>query len=162
MEKKKIKFTYGHGVIIALVLFMIMITYLVVYYGYVQADNYDMVTENYYEKELKYQQVIDARNNVYNLAEKPQIKVFNGKGIQIIFPKEFNAQNTKGEIYFYRPSNDDLDKKFPLNISTNQDIYITKELLQVKNKEIEGLYVAKITWHSNHKNYYWEEKINWK
>ncbi len=162
MEKKRFKFTYGHGVVLALLLFMIMITYLVVYYGYVQADNYDMVTENYYEKELKYQEVINARNNAYKLVEKPIIKVFNGKGIQIIFPKQFDANNTKGEIYFYRPSNDDLDKKFPLNISNNQDIYITKELLTTKNIDTKGLYIAKITWKSKGIEYYWEEKINWK
>ena len=36
-------------------------------------QNFDLVTENYYEQELKYQDVIDQKSNVALLSEAPKI-----------------------------------------------------------------------------------------
>ena len=64
------KFTWGHGVVIALLVFMAFILSMLFLFPNGQ-KNSEMVTDNYYEEELKYQDVIDAKKRADNLEEKP-------------------------------------------------------------------------------------------
>ena len=59
-------------------------------------QNSELVTENYYEDELSYQKVIDAKNNAATLTAKPQYAQLP-YGIRIAFPKDINNENANGE-----------------------------------------------------------------
>ena len=65
------KFTWGHGIVVALGLFISFILYLIFVFP-IGKQNSELVTENYYEDELSYQKVIDAKNNAATLTAKPQ------------------------------------------------------------------------------------------
>jgi hypothetical protein len=54
------KFTWGHGIVVALGLFISFILYLIFIFP-IGKQNSELVTENYYEDELSYQKVIDAK-----------------------------------------------------------------------------------------------------
>ena len=66
----KSKFTWGHGMVLALAGFIAFILGMIFFYtrGYQTSE---MVSENYYEDELIYQDVIDAKTAAASLAEKP-------------------------------------------------------------------------------------------
>ncbi len=53
-------FSWGHGVVIALAAFIIFILSMLFLFPNGQ-KNSEMVTDNYYEEELQYQDVIDAK-----------------------------------------------------------------------------------------------------
>ena len=67
------KFTWGHGIVVALGLFISFILYLIFVFP-IGKQNSELVTENYYEDELSYQKVIDAKNNAETLATIRWIK----------------------------------------------------------------------------------------
>jgi len=159
----KFSFTFAHGVVLALISFMLFILTLIFYYAYSTRNSFDMVTEKYYEAELKYQDVIDAKNNTYDLKEKPSIKVIEKEGLEIYFPREFSTENTTGTIVLYRPSADELDRKFTLDISNNNKMFIVFKQFKTKTlDDNKGIYIVKINWKKENKNYYWEQQIKWK
>lgn len=53
-------FSWGHGVVIALFAFIVFILSMLFLFPNGQ-KNSEMVTDNYYEEELQYQDVIDAK-----------------------------------------------------------------------------------------------------
>ena len=66
--------------------------------------NHDLVTEEYYKKEINYQEEIDAEKNAQLLSENIEVKT-SSKGVEIYFPKDLKFKEIKGIINFYRPSN---------------------------------------------------------
>lgn len=72
--------------------------------------NVDLVAENYYERELKYQQEIDLRSNSAELSNS--ISVEGGQGTaRIICSKPELLEGKSGEVIFYRPSDASIDFK---------------------------------------------------
>ena len=68
------KFNWGHGILVALVSFIIFIVGLVVYFTQTM-QNSELITDNYYQEELMYQQVIDAKNRAAALEEFPSVQL---------------------------------------------------------------------------------------
>ncbi|MGZ5273840.1 MAG: FixH family protein, partial [Kaistella sp.] len=64
------KFSWGHGVIVALGLFMSFILFMIFVYSN-GMKNSELISDSYYEDELAYQEIIDAKNNADLLTEKP-------------------------------------------------------------------------------------------
>ena len=114
-------------------------------------QRFDLVTENYYDAELKYQNVIDERSNAASLSEPPKIShTVNSVSLQL--PAEFAGREVQGEIYLYRPSDEtkDIRKSF----STRQASYdITLD------QSVSGSYQVKLSWTADGKRYYNEQRI---
>ena len=81
------KINWGTGIVIAIVLFMSFIMYFVISMSTDKKFSHDLVTEKYYEKELAYQDQIDAEENTRQLKEGIRI-VKSEKGLLIYLPKE--------------------------------------------------------------------------
>jgi len=121
------KINWGTGIVIAIIAFigfiMFMVTTMITDHKY----NHDLVTDRYYQKELKYQDNINAERNTKNLKEP--ITIFsNKKGIDITFPKNFESKSIKGTVFLYRPSDKALDTKFPIHIK-NHKLHISENYL---------------------------------
>ena len=115
------------------------------------SESFDLVTENYYEAELKYQDVIDQKSNVVDLTAPPKIS-HTVKSISVQMPPEFAAKTVEGEIYLYCPadSKKDIRKSF-----TTKEGFIAFEFEQ----ELSGLYEVKLSWSANGKQFFQEQKI---
>ena len=71
--------------------------------------------------------------------------------IQFTFPKLFVADKIKGNIQFYKPSDDLLDKNFEINLSEdNKMLFATKEFAS-------GLWKIKVNWEVEGVTYFNEE-----
>lgn len=111
----------------------------------------NLVSKDYYPKEVEYQKQIDKIKNAKALIEDVLIIQENGK-IQIQFPTVMHNQ-VKGEIIFYRPANYQSDIKCDIEIDeTGFQELSTNQLLK-------GMYTIKIDWEHNNKGYYKEESI---
>ncbi|MDL1913615.1 MAG: nitrogen fixation protein FixH [Bergeyella sp.] len=148
------KLTWGHGVIFALLSFMIFIVGMIILFP-MGKQNAEMITDNYYEEELVYQDVIDAKNRADTLREKPEVSILP-RGINISFPEEINNENTKFEFFLYRTNDKNLDIKKTFSLSEQNTYRIPNEIL------VSGSYTLKLMWKKDKKNYQRDYKVLWK
>jgi len=112
------KINWATGIVIAFVLFMSFILYFVFL---VQSDKkYDnqLVLDNYYKHEMNLENQQQKERNANNLTTKLSITE-SEKGVEIIFPVEFDFKKIEGKIFLYRPSDQKLDFEIPISLSSS-------------------------------------------
>lgn len=145
---KAIKLGWGGRIAILYIGFVVLILTLVVNS---MRQSFDLVTPDYYEQEIRYQQTIDAGRNQAALSSPVAISK-NEKAVVLLFPQEFNKRNISGTVRFYVPANAGWDRE--INIETsNSYIDIPREKLANTG------YVVKISWRCDGKDYYQESKL---
>lgn len=74
------------------------------------SNNTELVSDNYYELEIKYQEQINAMKNSVSLADEIDVTL-NNQNLILIKTGNNSLKEMKGEIYFYRTSNAKRDFK---------------------------------------------------
>jgi len=145
----KIKWNWGTGIAVFIAFFMLMnVVILIFAFG----QKVDLVTVNYYEKELKYQEEIDAQQKTLQLPENVDVK-YRDQVLSFQFPQSLIGKEMTGNIFLYRPSDSSKDVKIILQPdSTGRQVVPTKQL-------IKGLWKIKIKWASNNISYLDEKTI---
>lgn len=115
-------------------------------------QDFQLVSRDYYQKELKYQEVIDAGKNQAALTAPALVNVQQSQ-VQILLPEEFRGKSVTGSVEFYAAANAQWDKKLPISTSDNT-ILIPRADLQPTS------YTVKMSWEAEGKKYYQENKIN--
>ena len=146
----KIKINWGTGITIAMVLFMIFILQFL-YRSFDSKNNHELVSEDYYNDELYYQQEIDKLNNANQLKQNIILKRVD-KGFLITFPLSMKSDSITGTIYFQRPSNKSLD--FQKSIALN-----SSEWLITHSNLVSGKWKVKIDWKYNKEEYLFKEDL---
>lgn len=146
-KNKLMKISWAYKILIVYLLFVAGIMFLVF-----KANNerYDLVTDNYYEAEVKYQDVIDQKQRVAALSAQPEIN-YEGGRLHIQFPAEFSGKVLQGELYLYRPS--DARKDFRQSFTASDNQY-TLEL----PVPVSGMYDIKLSWKAGGQTYFMEKK----
>ncbi|WP_238785096.1 FixH family protein [Blattabacterium cuenoti] len=147
----KIKFNWDTGILLSLVIFIIFIIYVAFFFPHVGSQ---LVSDRYYEEEMKYQEIINEKKNVLELPEKIKIFILSS-GIEIQFP--LINYDFYGFFTLFRSSSKDLDltRSFKISKSSKKRLFIPKKFLK------KGYYKLIIRWKSN-KKYFFEENIYWK
>ena len=149
----KSKFHWGHGILVALGIFMVFILSLIYYFSN-RFTNSELVADNYYEEELRYQDVIDAKKNSAALIHQPTL-IQNKACLGVQFPAEYNNQNSQFNYHLFRTDDAvlDLKDKFELNAANN--FQIPASFLK------PGSYTLKIQWAQGSKKYQIDYNIIW-
>ena len=143
------KISWGTGIAIGIIVFVVIsITMTVIF----MTQDVSLVSNNYYEKSLSYQDEIDKQSRTKSLDEQVKIN-FNGEVINILFPSTYLDKNISGEIYFYRPSNSKLDFKLPLELNEEGN-----QLILTRNFE-KGFWRIKLNWVMDGNRYYNERAL---
>ncbi len=145
----KIKFNWGFGIVISILIFM---TVTVIMVTLSMKQNTDLVTDNYYEKTLKYQDQIDIEKRSAKFVKEMQVSNENNS-VNIIFPEIFRSVPVKGELYFYRPSDAKNDFTIPLQIDKKGNQVIPSAKME------RGLWKIKVDWVMAKENYYCEKSL---
>lgn len=149
------KFSWGHGVIVALLAFMLFILGMIVFFP-MGKQNAEMVSDNYYEEELLYQQVIDAKNRADKLEQRPQY-LQDKTGIKITFPADINSTNAKVGFVLTRTEDRNLDiEKKQQNLDAQNSLFIPGKIL------VLGNYTLKLHWVKDNKDYQIDYDVVWK
>ena len=143
------KFSWGTGIIIGIVVFVIFTLSMTIIF---LSEDVHLVTDDYYEKTLTYQDEIDKQSRTKALNEEVKIN-FNGKMIHIQFPSDYQNKNIMGEVHFYRPSDPALDFIIPLQIDKKGSQVIPVERIE------KGFWRLKINWLMNEEAFYNERTI---
>jgi len=142
---------WGNSIVLSFLLFAAFI-FTMVFIGMNQ--KIDLVTENYYQDELKFQKHLEKRTNVYSLEESLELIVDRtNKRAVLVFPKSQFSQEMSGTIHFFRPSDASMDRKTPLILDGN-----LSQQLDLSNLQM-GFWRLKISWSYAGKEYYDEKTL---
>jgi hypothetical protein len=98
----------------------------------------DLVTPDYYAKELNYQADINKINNAKALAT-PLKCTLQGQSIMVTFPEEQSKEVIQGTVKLYKPSNNNSDRSFDFNVSSGVYEIPTADLAK-------GMYKVTVNW----------------
>src|ERR1017187_6363068 len=107
----KIKWNFGTGIVVFLIIFMSFMLTMVYKCGQVKSE---LVSANYYDQEINYQKQIDKTNNASKLKENIKVTYDKSSSAFVInYPDELKPIDISGDINFYKPDNQnaDLDRK---------------------------------------------------
>ena len=141
------KLNWGAGIAILYSGFVAMILVLV---GMSASQKIDLVTDNYYAEELRFQDKINKTKRAKAL-EDPLTWEVNEKGIAIHYPKSFPEETLSGKVNLYCPSDDSKDMFFKVSSKNNMQFIPSSELA-------DGRYYLQIDW-KNGEETYWNEDL---
>ncbi|WP_203255787.1 FixH family protein [Hyunsoonleella ulvae] len=145
------KLNWGTGIVLAFIGFIAFIMYFIVSMNINDKYDHDLVSEDYYSEELKYQNDIDKLKNSKTL--KTNISYTKtADGLKISFPEDINYKEITGKLFLYRPSNKQLDFETAISLS-NSYLLIPDERL------VDGRWNIKIDWNYKGKSYLFKEPI---
>lgn len=144
---KKLKWNWGTGI----VLFIIGFVLLNMVFGFIALNTkVDLVRTDYYESELKYQDVINKKKAFRDLEVKP--KLIRSEGT-VTFQFPGNTKNLTGKIHFYRPSDANLDRKFTFRLDAVESITLQTGVL------LKGFWKADIEFTDGGNTYLMQEEF---
>ncbi|MBE0673123.1 MAG: FixH family protein [Bacteroidales bacterium] len=138
------KIGWGTGTFIffaGFVLFMLALVF------FASRQRVQLVAENYYEKELKFQDEREKQARTAALSEPLRWELREGM-LLLDFPDQVGTP-IMGTLFFYNPSNEDLDQKMDFE-STNDSLLLDITALPVSR------YTLKVDWQAGGVKYYSE------
>ena len=145
--KKRIH--WGSGLIVAFLFFAAGVLTMVVIS---MNREVDLVTDDYYQQELKHEQQITGTKRSNALGDSLQCRMA-GDAFVLVLPASFNPDSMTGSLTFYRPANRKRDFVVPLLLSSGN-----RQSVPVGSLE-KGLWRVKVRWNYRHEEYYREEAI---
>ena len=141
--------SWGNKLIIVFVVFAALMATLV--YKATQTK-FELVSKDYYQDELRYQDKIDGAANA--ALEAPISIQVNDEIISIEFPDAQKNANITGEAWFYCSVDATKDKRFVLSVDSTGIQRIERKGLQ------KGDYQIKISYEINQKKYYVAQQLH--
>src|SRR6187549_71091 len=109
-ETKKNDMNFGNWIVVAFIFFALFIGTLVTV---CVREDINLVSKDYYKDELAYQDQIKRISNTQTLRDKPEIKKINNTTYKVNFKQAIDH----GEINFFCPSDQTMDKHFTIKLS---------------------------------------------
>ncbi len=145
----RIKFNWGTGIFITI---LVMVSWI----GFLMSKAFEyklnMDSDDYYERGLDHSAQMNRIQR--SIPYKDQFIIESTNEFLIInYPSFFNDKQLSGELWFYRPSDSEWDKKIAVS---NQDHTIQKINLQHFKK---GRYLLRATLNADGLSYFFEKEI---
>ena len=112
----------------------------------------DLVTDNYYEKTLVYQNNIDEAERSKEFDKQIKLE-YSDKILKFFFPDSVAKAMNDGEVYFYRPSNSNMDFKTPLQVDQNGELVLDASKIE------KGYWKVQMKWLINKESYSVERTV---
>ena len=141
--------SWGYRITILTLGFVFFMTFLVIS---AFRQNFDLVTEDYYGRELQFEAQIEKQKNQQGLKDSLTC-VVSENNVIIKYPEEFRGKDIRGEILFFRPSDAKKDVKRAIVSASNGIQVLTGDLFS------KGMYKAQLDYVVEGKKYYYEKSI---
>lgn len=148
MKLINMKWNWGYTLTVVFIAFAAHISYMV--YKCTQ-EKFDLVSADYYNQELRYQDKIDGAKNAQKLNAVTLTQTSGSVCLQL--PQQLDSKTVTGEVWLYCPANAALDFKHTLQVNKDGCMLIDKKNLAPVT------YTAKISWQSGDTKYYNEQKL---
>ena len=147
------KISWGTGIVLALAAFISFILFLVISMTTNKELDHDLVVEEYYKKELEFQEQLDNERNAQQLMEDISVEKTEA-GFLVHFPEDFEIEKIKGKMFLYRPSNKQLDFEIPVSLSTHTLLVPDKRL-------VGGRWNIEINWEYGQEAYFFQKELTY-
>ena len=141
--------SWGNKLVIVFLAFGSLMTYMV---SRCIQTPVNLVSKEYYNDELAYQQVIDGQVNANLLSSNVAVRE-DENFVTLTFPDEQRKVLT-GKLWFYCASASGKDKKIALHTDENGIQKIPREVFSAGN------YTVKISWEDNGDKFYSEQFLS--
>ncbi|TYP74267.1 FixH family protein [Aquimarina intermedia] len=145
------KINWGTAIVLAFIGFISFILFFVIRMNTNTAYQHDLVTEEYYKKELAFQEEITAQEKGNALTTNITIAK-TVEGIVINFPADIQFKEITGIVTLYRPSNKKLDFEIPIKL-------VSPTLLIPNSELIDGRWNVDVNWTHQGTNYLFKQHI---
>lgn len=142
---------WGYKIALAYGSFVIMILFFLFVAS--QQSN-EMIEDHYYEKELQFQNVLIANENLSTLNVTPSIKIVNQQ-VQIELPLQVSSQVSNGVIEFLRLSDKSKDISSVFTPDDNGKFSLSTEEFHT------GVYQMRIQWKDHGIPYRFHDEFNY-
>ena len=139
---------FGSKIVILYLSFVSLIASLVIL---CYKQDVDLVSNDYYGQEIRFQEKIDATNNEKRSENSINHDVLENRIVltadSILLSKDFN-----GTITLFRPSDSKMDVQYTMNFVNHQQVIESKSLKR-------GVYKLQLSWVSKQISYFKEEVV---
>ena len=136
--------SWGYKITVLYVGFILLIISMV---ALTMREKVDLVSKDYYEQELKYQDKIDKVNRTNALKRSLTWKIKTDSLILEV-AEQFKAEKINGSIFLFRPSDAALDKTIPVEMNSSGMQVISTDQLK------KGIYKMQVSWEAKGEEYY--------
>jgi nitrogen fixation protein FixH len=133
--------------------FAVAITFFVGFVFWAIRQRNDLVTADYYEREVRYQTQLDSLNRSQSFAAQTVVTFAPGsREILITLPPE-QTQGATGTIQLYRPSDARLDRDVPLALNADGVQRLDARELRT------GLWKVRVQWTVSGADYFLDQPV---
>ncbi|MFT2008064.1 FixH family protein [Pontibacter sp. 13R65] len=144
---------WPYAIVVCMVLFM---GYIASFVYKAMNQDVDLVSKNYYEQEIAYQEHIDKVGRTAAIGDVTLSYSEEAESVLLQLPETLKGKQVQGKITLFRPSDDKLDQELPLQPGRDMS-----QLIETKNLE-KGLWKVRVNFSEGTKTYYTEETIQLK
>lgn len=137
----------GKWIVVAFVMFAAFIGTLVTV---CVRQDVSLVSKNYYQEELQFQQQIERSKNTRALETRPVVAL-DGKKLTVAFNQSQPVEDAT--LNLFCPSNAKMDRTFKLSADHNAQSFDLNELNS-------GMYRVRLRWTMGNKQFYQEDVVN--
>jgi len=133
--------------------FVVAIIFILSFIAWAMRQREDLVSSDYYEREIRYQHQLDAMNRSQTVASQMVVTFDSTQTAIIITLPTAQSHGATGRIHLYRPSDARLDRELPLALNTDG-------VQRLDAKELrDGLWKVRLTWQVNGKEYFLDQPV---
>ena len=114
--------------------------------------DHELVTEDYYVRELAYQDKIDAGQNLAQADFDVEVKMIDGK-LKVLFDRLPEFKTVSGEVTFYKPDNEKMDETHPILLKSNSSE------MEISYVGKHGRYKVQVSFELEGKSFYKEQEL---
>lgn len=133
--------------------FIIAILFIVSFIAFAVRQREDLVSADYYEREVRYQSQLDAMNRSQPFAAQTVVTFEPARQTIVITLPTTETKNATGSIHLYRPSDARLDCEFPLALGADGTQRLDAKQLR------DGLWKVRVKWNVNGQEFFLDQPV---
>jgi len=133
--------------------FIVAIIFVATFIAFAVRQREDLVSSDYYEREVRYQSQLDSMNRSQSLAAQSVVTFELTLHTIVITLPVAQIQGATGNIHLYRPSDARLDRELPLTLNAAGVQRLDTKTLS------DGLWKVRVKWNANGQDYFLDQPV---
>jgi len=133
--------------------FIVAIIFIVTFIAWAVRQREDLVSADYYEREVRFQSQLDSMNRSQAVAAKTVVTFEPTQQTIVISLPEAKTSGATGSIHLYRPSDARLDRELPLILTADGTQRLDAKQLR------DGLWKVRVKWSANGQDYFLDQPV---
>ncbi|MBP9901541.1 MAG: FixH family protein [Verrucomicrobia subdivision 3 bacterium] len=133
--------------------FVTAILFFIAFIGFAMRQREDLVSTDYYEREIRYQSQLDSMNRSQSLAAQAVVTFEPAQRAIVITLPAAQTRGATGSIQLYRPSDARLDRNVALALNA-------EGIQRLDARELpDGLWKVRVKWSADGQDYFVDQPV---